>query len=111
MGNPVVPDVYWIITGSEGSGSSRSPVNDDADAISSAHSSKRMISRSSGHSGCTSWTIDSIGLPRNSVAVMTPAERDWFSTYCTSWARKPGFTVTMISPAIALANSSTTHSG
>jgi hypothetical protein len=74
-------------------------------------SSKQTISRSSGQFGATVRTVSSIGLPRNSRITKTPAERDCFSTYSTSLARKPGFTVTSTMPAIAAPNSSITHSG
>ena len=42
---------------------------------------------------------------------MSPAERDWVSTYCSSRAWKAGFTVTRIMPAMAQPNSRIIHSG
>src|SRR3954447_20491427 len=74
-------------------------------------SSKQMISRSSGHRGDTSRAVSSIGLPRNELTTKRPTERDCFSTYSTSFALKPGLTVTRTSPANPAPNSSKIHSG
>src|SRR5205823_14738101 len=49
-------------------------------------SSKQIISRSSGHRGATSRAVSSIGLPRKELTTNTPAERDCFSTYSSSFA-------------------------
>ena len=111
LGNPVVPEVYWIITASRGCTSGRVMDASSPAAMKPAQSSSRMMSRRVGQAGATCCTVASIGLPRNWSATNTPDDFDWFSTYCTSCARKAGLTVTSTSPASAQPNSSITHSG
>ena len=110
FGNPVVPEVYWIMTASSGP-TSGSSISGSAACPSSSTSSIAMISRNSLQFGAISSAIFRIGLPRWFVATMSPAERDWLSTYSTSLACNAGLTVTRMTPAIAHANSSTIHSG
>ena len=80
-------------------------------AMKAFQSSKQMISRSSGQFVRTACTVSSIGLPRKLSTTKMPAERDCFSTYCTSLVRNAGLTVTSTMPAIPAPNSSITHSG
>src|SRR5450631_458323 len=70
-----------------------------------------MISRNSGQRLVSAWTVASIGLPRNSGTTRTPAARDCFRTYSTSPDRRPGLTVTRMTPAMAAPNSTMIHSG
>ena len=111
MGKPVVPEVYWIITGSSGLTAGSAMLSASPAAVNSAQSSKQMISRNSGQFGFTACTVSSIGLPRKPFTTNTPAERDCFSTYCTSLARNAGLTVTSTMPAMPAPNSSMIHSG
>ena len=111
FGKPVVPDVYWIMTGSSGLTAGSVMLSSSPAAMNEFQSSKQMISRNSGQFGATACIVSSIGLPRKPLTTKTPAERDCFSTYSTSLARKAGFTVTSTMPAIPAPNSSIIHSG
>ena len=106
-----MPDVYWIMTGSSGLTTGSVTRSSSPAAMNEFQSSKQMISRSSGQFGATACTVSSIGLPRKPLTTKTPAERDCFSTYSTSLARKAGFTVTSTMPAMPAPNSSIIHSG
>ena len=88
LGNPVVPDVYWIWAGSPGATSGR-PTPGDAGARNSfqpvmsagaaASDGKRIASRRPGSSGRTSSRKAAIGL-RNSGTRKMPEAPDWRST-------------------------------
>ena len=53
LGKPVVPDVYWIITGSSGLTSGNLTLSSSPAAMNDFQSSKQMISRSSVQFGAT----------------------------------------------------------
>ena len=84
----MVPEVYWIITGSSGVTAGSLMLSSSPAAMNASQSSKQMISRSSGQFGSTACTVSSIGLPRKLLTTKMPAERDCFSTYCTSSGAK-----------------------
>src|SRR6185295_16730905 len=80
FGKPVVPDVYWICTGSLGF-TSGSCGDAGAVAMKASHSVNRIDSRNAGSAGRT-WAKDAaIGFPRNSGTRKIPDEPDWRKTY------------------------------
>ena len=110
LGKPVVPDVYWICTGSSGPTSGSCSV-DVPDARNASKSVKAIASRSPGSSLRTVSSDCAIGLPRNSGSRKIPAAPDCSSTYLSSPGLYAGLTVTRVRPASAAPNSTTSHSG
>ena len=110
LGSPVVPDVYWICTGSPGATTGRARAG-SVDSRNTGQSSNSTVSRSSGSSARISARLAAIGLPRYSVRRKIPAARDWPRTWRSSAGRSAGSTVTSVSPASAAPICSSSHSG
>ena len=75
LGNPVVPDVYWICAGSPGA--TEGSVNASSDkARNCAQSVKLTVSRSSGALPLAVRTASAMSKPRYSGVKKIPAARD-----------------------------------
>ncbi len=83
MGNPVVPDVYWICAASSGRTSGSRSVG-EPEAQNASQSVNGITSRSSASCGRTASSVAAIGLPRYSGTRKIPLARDCFSTYVSS---------------------------
>jgi hypothetical protein len=79
LGNPVVPDVYWICATSSGVGSG-SACAGSPESRNAAQSVNDTTSRRWGSSPRTACSDSAMGLPRNSGVRNTPAALDWRST-------------------------------
>ena len=79
FGNPVVPLVYWICTGSSAP-TAGSSTDEPAVTIISPSRSRRRTWRRSGRSARMASACAASGLPRTSGTRNSPAARDWRST-------------------------------
>ena len=106
----MVPDVYWIITGSLGFdvGSAMVVVagGDEGVPVVEADDLAQL-----GTGGATSRTVSSIGLPRNALHHEHAGRAGLLQHIFDFVALKPGLTVTSTMPASPAPNSSMIHSG
>jgi hypothetical protein len=79
LGNPVVPEVYWIWAGSPGRTVGSEPPSSWARTV-DGQSAKGNVTRRSGSCRVASRAIAVMSLPRNAATWNRPAERDCSST-------------------------------
>ena len=79
LGNPVVPDVYWIWAASPGRTPGSEPVSPCARTVAD-QSVKHVVVRRSGSPALASRATAVMSVPRNAAVWNSPAERDCSST-------------------------------